>query len=102
MTRRHDLEGLKASLLGFRTRREQIGATCAISTTTIASAINPSPVPMSVSVSVSVWAFLKDCHVTVTPSGSGALQCVDSTLAALLSLHRPHLTALCFPNRLHS
>ena len=102
MTRRHDLEGLKASLLGFRTRREQIGATCAIAAPTaaptIASAINPSPVPMSVSVSVSVWAFLKDCHVTVTPSGSGALQCVDSTLAALLSLHRPHL----IPSRLHS
>jgi hypothetical protein len=74
----HDLKGLRASLLDYRARRGQIGAT---------NATRPLPV------SVSVCAFLKDCQVTVTPSGTAVAQYVDANLADLLALHRPHLAA---------
>jgi hypothetical protein len=71
----HDLMGLKASLLDYRARRYQMEATG----------------PASASSSASVCAFLKDCHVTVTPSGSAAAQYVDMNLADLFALHRPNL-----------
>jgi hypothetical protein len=75
-----DLMGLKASLLDYRARRDQMEATSATG-------------PASASSSASVCAFLKDCHVTVTPSGSAAAQYVEMNLADLLALHRPNLIA---------